>query len=330
MVPRDEHDAELAQAHAAAAQFQAETTTLQARLKDAEETQKQARAQIADGEATIERLTKELESKQADYADMMRASVHYDNKKKLEIKKLHQQLSNAEDIHARNQAILEAKEAAAQDMRAKLDILGVTPDMDVKLLQQRQNKRKRYALSLANAYDAALDLEADIMQQDDSSSMPTRYLALRNANAASNGGDNKLIKQLNKDTFYAMGENLSQYVRIHGMSRRQLLRVIGRIIDDEPEDIPGCTIKNNIGIFGLICGNVKRVLGLPYATHASLGHVYQYCADYNHWVKRRELPERYRLIQQFDLARKLGINGSEIPRLPRFARSDIRQYFQIP
>jgi len=290
MMDRKEHESKLAEAHATAAQWQSQVLQLQREIKEVVVQQKQAALSMQ--EATLK---------------MQDAAVQAENER---IK------------HEQDQLYWDDKKS---QLEIKIRTLGADPDEDVRVLQL---SRKRKLAEIKHTLDVAGDMETKMLQEGDAESMPTRYIALRGVTETSSGATYKAIRELNKAVFYAIGENLARYVNDHGTSRRRLLRILERILDEDIQDNGTKTIRSNIAIFTLLCANIKRVHELPYATHVTLRDMYKYCQDYNAWVVRKELSERYRLIQQADLACLLGYQGYKIPRLPRYDHCDIRNYFQ--
>jgi len=209
-------------------------------------------------------------------------------------------------------------------LESKIRTLGAELDEDVQVLQL---SRKRKLREIQHTLHVAEDMEAKMLQEGDAESMPTRYIALRGVTEGSSGRTNKGIRELNKAVFYAMGQNVARYSRHYEINRDQLYTILEEILDDEVEESGVKSIRSNISIFTMICGHIKRSHGLRYSTHLSLRKMYKYCRDYNAWVVDRDLPEKYRLIQQDDLASLLGYQGYQMPRLPRYESCDIRNFF---
>jgi hypothetical protein len=131
--------------------------------------------------------------------------------------------------------------------------------------------------------------------------MPTRFIALRNVNEATNGKDHKIVHALIKGCLADIGENLMKYCRANRPSRAQLMGCFSAIIEEQACDNTRNRMTSNVGIVNMLCANLERVHNLQYATHMTLGSLYRHVYYVNRWFRDRCMSSEFQLVQENDL-----------------------------
>ena len=158
--------------------------------------------------------------------------------------------------------------------------------------------------------------------------MPTRFIAMKGVNAATDGLGHKVAHSLIKSTLASFGENIMKYKWAYGMTRAQLLECISAIIDEQALDNPKNRLASNVSITNALCANIKRIHRLQYATHLTLGTLYRYVRRTNRWFEDHRMSAEYQLVQASDLANVLGYKRTgRIPLVAKFNPIDIRLHF---
>jgi len=158
-------------------------------------------------------------------------------------------------------------------------------------------------------------------------SMPTRFLALRGVQEATNGKEHPIVHALIKACLADIGENLMKYHRSNFPTRAQLLGCLTAILDEQALDNVANKLTSNVCLVNLLCANLKRVYGLRYATHLTLGAMYKHVRCANRWFRDRRLASEFQLVQEQDLAILLNYEGQTMPRVVKYSPTDIRLHF---
>ena len=240
------------------------------------------------------------------------------------------------ELSSKLQTLTVKSTARMIELEEMLRIAGVTSDTDLKFVtaHMRSNKRRRTNLmvQIKEMEQTGVDLEEELLQQREGepgsfTSMPHRFVALREVNEYTNGKDDKIVHALIKFTIEAIGENLNRYSRTNGSPRAVILGAITRMIEQQCQDNPKNLLASNVSITNHIFGNIKRVHHLKYGTHCDLGQLYRIVRQANQWFHERGLNEEFQLAQQKDLERILGINRAVVPTFTRYNPADIRKYY---
>jgi hypothetical protein len=145
-------------------------------------------------------------------------------------------------------------------------------------------------------------------EQRDAGSKPVRYVALRNVCDGSNGEENRLIRDLNRNTFDSLGQNLTKYALAHQPSRTQKMQLIRYILDlDEFDADRERTPYSSVSWRCLLYKQFKLKHHLQYSTNATLRTMHGLTRRANTWFAERGLSLEFHLTEQRDLERILGL-----------------------
>jgi hypothetical protein len=167
-----------------------------------------------------------------------------------------------------------------------------------------------------------------------SSSMPSRFVALKRLSPASNGRDDPLVHALVKDTLAAIGENLNRFRKASAPTRAVLLEAVTAVVGQQCDDHPDrhgqpLVLSSNVCLTNFLCRTIKQILGLKHATYCTAGQLYGYACRANEWFASRGLSGEYQLVQEADLATALRLQGRVGHAVPRLNRVDIRRHFAV-
>jgi hypothetical protein len=167
-----------------------------------------------------------------------------------------------------------------------------------------------------------------------SSSMPSRFVALKRLDFNSNGHDDPLVHALVKDTLAAIGENLNRFRKATAPTRAVLLEAVTAVVGQQCDDRPDrhgqpLVLSSNVCLTNFLCRTVKQVLGLKHATYCTAGQLYGYACRTNEWFASRGLGGEYQLVQELDLATALRLQQRVGHVVPRLNRVDIRRHFVV-
>ena len=156
-------------------------------------------------------------------------------------------------------------------------------------------------------------------------SKPARYVALKNVHARSCGRDDRLIRDLNRDTFDSLGQNLTRWSMSHKPSRQQKFASVTSILDYEFDSDSYRTPFSSVTWRCLLYGVFKTKFELQYSTWATLLDMLHLSARSNTWFSGRSFALDFQLMQQRDLERALGLTYHPALALPASQR-DIRHW----
>jgi hypothetical protein len=294
VVDKQESDEMMAQAHTKAAQYQADVVTLQSQLRGVKDA---------------------LEVKTGDLVDALsRLSLQTDT--------------------------LDESLETIVLLKTKLDNLGADSQSTSNRLTLELRKRRRLCEVIrSNDVENEKILEVSLMQtatnpdqaegpeQPLCNSMPTRFIALRGVNEATSGKDHKIAHALIKACLADIGENLMKHRRANNPTRSQIMGCMTTVLDEQALDNTKNKLTSNVCMVNMLCANLKRVHGLQYATHLTLGALYRHVRRANRWFRDRRLSSEFQLVQESDLAIILNYEGYSMPRVMKYNASDIRMHF---
>ena len=156
-------------------------------------------------------------------------------------------------------------------------------------------------------------------------SKPARYVALKNVHAGSCGREDRLIRDLNRDTFDSLGQNLTRWSMSHKPSRQQKFAAVTSILDYEFDSDSYRTPFSSVTWRCLLYGVFKTKFELQYSTWATLLDMLHLSARSNTWFSGRSFALDFQLMQQRDLERALGLTYHPALALPASQR-DIRHW----
>jgi hypothetical protein len=294
VVDKQESDEMLAQAHAKAAQYQADVVTLQSQLRELKDSLKVKTGDLVDVLSRLSLQTGELD---------------------------------------------ESLEKIAF-LNTKLDNLGADSHSTSNRLTLELRKRRRLCEVISfNDVENEKILEVNLMQTATSpdqaegpeqplcNSMPTRFIALKGVTEATNGKDHKIAHAMIKACLADIGENLMKHLRANSPARSQIMGFMTTVLEEQAVDNTRNKLTSNVCMVNMLCANLKRVHGLQYATHLTLGALYKHVRRANRWFRDRRLSSEFQLVQESDLASILNYEGYSMPRVVKYNASDIRMHF---
>jgi len=298
-------------------------------------------AELQELEKSKAEMTEDLETTLARLNLSEQAAMEYklaDAKKQAKLQKF---LQMTVDQDARIEE-LQAKLAAANanvdsdltkltvEVRIKRRKLNAMQKIERKNADQNEEMVQRHLFQVNTSYESE-DTEEDVegpSEQRGCNSMPARFIALKGVNEATNGKDHKIVHALVKETLGAIGENLMKYKRCMGLSKTQLMEAIATIMNDYAQDQRSNPMSSNVFITNMLCGNIKRVLELEYATYMSLGQLYGFVRRSNRFFEQSKMSPEFQLVQQGDLEKLLGYEAGHMPKLARYSPLDMRNFFK--
>lgn len=225
-------------------------------------------------------------------------------------------------------------------LTTKLDNLGAdSHSMSSRLTLEMGKRRRMCEFIRSNDMENEKLLAARLMQtaanadltegpeQPLCNSLPTRFIALRGVNEATSGQEHKIAHALIKACLADIGENLMKHRRAHNPTRSQLMGCMTAILDEQALDNTRNKLTSNVCLVNMIFVNLKRIYGLRYATHITLGAVYRHVHRANRWFRDRRMSSEFQMVQESDLAIILSYEGHTIPRVMKYNPCDIRMHF---
>ena len=171
----------------------------------------------------------------------------------------------------------------------------------------------------------------DAREQRDAGSKPVRYRALRNVNDYSNGEENRLIRDLNRNTFDSLGQNLTKYSMSHHPSRAQKMKLLCFIMDIGVEEFDidrERTPYSSVSWRCLVYKTFKRKYHLQYSTYTNLRTIHGLTRRANTYFAERGLSLEFHLTEQRDLEVLLGLEQHPLIGVA-VKQCDIRHFMEI-
>jgi hypothetical protein len=156
-------------------------------------------------------------------------------------------------------------------------------------------------------------------------SKPTRYVALKNVTGRSCGREDRLLCDLNRDTFDSLGQNFTRWSLQHKPSRQQKFAALSFILDYDFDPDTYRTPFSSVTWRCLVYGVFKTKHTLRYSTWASLLDMLHLSARSNAWFTGRSFSLDFQLTQQKDLERVLGLSYHPALSMPA-PQADIRHW----
>jgi hypothetical protein len=156
-------------------------------------------------------------------------------------------------------------------------------------------------------------------------SKPTRYVALKNVTGRSCGREDRLIRDLNRDTFDSIGQNCTRWSIEQEPSRRQKFAAVAYLLDCTFESDNYRTPFSSVGWRCLLYSVFKTKHALKYSTWATLQNMLHMSARCNAWFSGRSFSLDFQLTQQKDLERALGLSYHPSLSMPA-PQPDIRHW----
>jgi hypothetical protein len=294
VVDKQESDEMMAHAHAKAAKYQADVVTLQSQLRKVEDA-------LAVKKGDLDNALSQLSLKTGTLDESLENIALLNTK----LKKL-----GADSQNQSNQLTLE--------LRKRRRLCEVITSNDV------ENEK---ILEVSLMQTGSSPDQAEGPEQPLCNSMPTRFLALRGVTEATNGKDHKIAHALIKACLADIGENLMKHRRANNPTRSQIMGCMTTVLDEQALDNTKNKLTSNVCMVNMLCANLKRVHGLQYATHLTLGALYRHVRRANRWFRDRRLSSEFQLVQESDLAIILNYEGYSMPRVMKYNASDIRMHF---
>jgi hypothetical protein len=219
---------------------------------------------------------------------------------------------------------VETKLDESETIRAKL-VFHATDDVG-QLIESHANAEDYLYQRDPNAVLPIGPLPVD-QEQPLATSMPSRFIALGDVVAGTNGKTHKVAHSLIKATLAQIGENLIKLSRAHGLSRPAKLLAIANIIGEQTVGQDGNQMGSNVWITNMLCGQIKRIHDLVHATHITLGQMRIYANNANLWFSGQTDSAEYQLVAANDLNELLGIIP-QVRLVSRMSRRTIQMYFQ--
>ena len=156
-------------------------------------------------------------------------------------------------------------------------------------------------------------------------SKPTRYIALKNVTGRSCGRKDRLLRDLNRDTFDSVGQNFTRWSLACEPSRRQKFSALASIVDCTVDSDRYRTPFSSVSWRCLVYSVFKTKYALEYSTWATLQDMLYLSARSNAWFSGRSFSLDFQLTQQKDLERVLGLSYHPALSMPA-PQPDIRRW----
>ena len=192
--------------------------------------------------------------------------------------------------------------------------------------------RVLYSHYIANIADleqlaTAEDLDGVFDDQPLASSKAVRYVSLTGVNVDTSGRTNCSVRDLNRNTFDSLGQNMTKWSLMNTPTRVQKMSALSHIMDYDFDTDRERTPYGSVSWRCLLYKVFKQKFALKYATHATLGDMHGLTRQANTWFQSHGLRLEFHLVEQRDLEKVLEL--AQHPRLGlAVAQCDIRQWLE--
>jgi hypothetical protein len=138
-------------------------------------------------------------------------------------------------------------------------------------------------------------------------SKAARYVALKGVTANTSGRDNRIVRDLNRNTFDSIGQNLTKWSLLNHPSRAQKMSVLSHILDYDFDADTERTPYGSVSWRCLLYKLFKTKMALDYSTHATLRDMHGLTRQTNTWFQSHGMRLEYHLVEQRDLEQVLGL-----------------------